>query len=247
MRLRNQHTDSRGTPPPRPLWPAGAPGAALTIDPSMPPPTTAQEPFCDWPPGRQVPSYPEHMRGVVPRTPRLGNAAPVGRAPTGSLARCYAQCVKNYPPGSSRVTCYNDCKAWRSAPSGTAGSLQGRVIARQRQRIAAGPTIPAWCVGWECECPSFWEPCGTHAGKVRCCPSGSGTTDPSWVSPKQPHWPNPKIDRVPSATVMIPHFNPTVRPRLGVVDVGTFNPDRGFGRFASVVDRLAALGRGGRR
>lgn len=63
-------------PPCQPTWPDLPPGAALTLDPSRPPPTTAQRPFCDWPPGSQVPGSPQNCQGVVPPQPRLSN---VGR------------------------------------------------------------------------------------------------------------------------------------------------------------------------
>lgn len=126
-------------PPCQPSWPDLGAGVALTVDPSMPPPTTAQTPFCDWPAGSQVPSYPEDCRGFLPPQPRLSN---VGRG------------------------------------------LRARVLSRQAALLHG--SIPRPASG----CPQFWEPCGTYMGKVRCCPSGKGTTDPSWVSPKRPHWPS---------------------------------------------------------
>ncbi|MDP3910846.1 MAG: hypothetical protein Q8Q14_10700 [Gemmatimonadales bacterium] len=73
QRVLNEHTSGD----PRwcwPQWPDLPAGASLTIDPSMPPPTTAQTPFCDWPAGKQVPSYPEGCRNMVPTQPRLSNA-----------------------------------------------------------------------------------------------------------------------------------------------------------------------------
>lgn len=141
-RLLNQHTSAD---PQRcqPTWPDLPPGASLTVDPSRPPPTTAQTPFCDWPSGEQVPSYPEACRGMIVPQPRLGN-----------------------PRGGQR----------RSV-------LQATVLRRQATRLRGSMPMPRE------GCPMHWEPCGTYQGKIRCCPSGEGTTDPSWVSPRDPHWP----------------------------------------------------------
>lgn len=70
-RVANQHTS--GVPQPCwPQWPDLPAGASLTIDPSRPPPTAQQHPFCDWPSGEQVPSYPPPGCDV-PLSPRLSN------------------------------------------------------------------------------------------------------------------------------------------------------------------------------
>lgn len=67
-----------GWPPCQPGWPNLPPGASLTIDPSRPPPTTQQQPFCDWPASSclaDVESYPP-VQATMPPQPRLSN---VGR------------------------------------------------------------------------------------------------------------------------------------------------------------------------
>lgn len=139
MRRPNQHTNAspQWCDPTLPERPAGA---ALTVDPAYPPPTTSQAPFCDWPSGVQMASYPDACGAFAPNLPRLSNA----------------------------------------------GVMQARVQARQRMMASASMPMPL------SGCPQFWEPCGSYMGKQRCCPSGVGTTDPRWVSPKRPHWPNPE-------------------------------------------------------
>lgn len=101
-------------------------------------------------------------------------------APRGAPG-CKSRCMKLYPTDRhARVQCYMECKAMNPRLA-NAGTMQARVLARQAARRTSGTSVRG--------CPAFWEPCGTSMGKVRCCPSGKGTTDPDWVSPARPHWP----------------------------------------------------------
>lgn len=176
-----------------PTWPDLSPGASLTVDPSRPPPTTAQRPFCDWPPGAQVSSEPEGCSGVPPQ-PRLSNAgrlqarmlARQGRARTGgSSVRaiphcrdatcCSMHCTDTYKSNSFMwKSCMKACKALNRIGKPFRGRLRNqrlatRVAARPRPRC--GEPCSAGCLQGcsikHCDQPNSGQAgyCGTDAFK----------------------------------------------------------------------------------
>lgn len=108
----------------RPEWPALPPGANLTIDPSRPPPTTAQHPFCDWPSSSclaDVQSYPPRQ-AVAPPQPRLSNrSSPEARVRARWLARGQVRARPGSGPtprGGSWKDCYVECLQEGCGPIG---------------------------------------------------------------------------------------------------------------------------------
>ena len=109
MRRLNQHT-SADPQWCQPSWPNLPAGASLTVDPSRPPPTTAQTPFCDWPAGQQVASYPQSCLQTIVAQPRLSNR----QGNPGCDSQCAWNCLqeskdhyfKNYGSGVPKAWIY---------------------------------------------------------------------------------------------------------------------------------------------
>lgn len=116
----------RDGPECQPAWPDLPPGANLTIDPSRPPPTTQQVPFCDWPSSSclaDVASYPP-VQATAPPHPRLSNAARRRRYRLGTRPSvrgipscrdagcCNAYCVDKFPTSAFLYkSCMKTCNA----------------------------------------------------------------------------------------------------------------------------------------
>lgn len=98
----------------RPTWPSLPAGASLTVDPSRPPPTTAQNAFCDWPSGQQVASYPAQCIATIVSQPRLSNPGRQRLRNPGCDAQCAWDCLqdakahyfKEYGPGVPKAWIY---------------------------------------------------------------------------------------------------------------------------------------------